>query len=272
MRTDTVVRFRATEDQRADLRGRGILPREGHDVESNVEAGGDDVVVCRFAAHSSRLEDLLAALDTAEIAFEARTVRRFTPKEIQTAQALHIRPRQVSAADETDDTRTCSCRTSHADDETEEALVDPQTVRGTAFARGPSGEILVRESIAVGMIEQRMSGAILRRVRIVEGEAWRGETYFELLPTQTLPNAVSPPTRLSIRDDSCPQCRRRALALDSMLYYDVPLDAVQDVNITFEVFGHAGMSSPDIVVSPRFHALLVSAGVEVDELEPVLFV
>ena len=57
-----------------------------------------------------------------------------------------------------------------------------------------------------------------------------------------------------------------------MLYYDVDVKDLADVNVTREYFGHGSELAPEMVVSARFFELMRSCGVTLDQTEPVMFV
>jgi hypothetical protein len=248
-------------------------------LEAEIPAGSaPSWVELRFESRRDEVLAIRERLESTGTEYYLREERSFTRREIRDAKFLHVDPAlEIECRPGGEHTWDWSEACEHCmrvPEQTGRIAVDPKIVEGVAVARGRRGELLVHEHIATRMIKEDISGCVLREV-LFEGEegARHSSPYFQVVPSIVLPSAVHPPTRFASLDDaSCPLCGRGGLYLESMLYYDVDLDDLADVNVTSELFGEGPTLSPEIVISPRFFNLLVSAGAELESAEPVMFV
>ena len=268
MRIEVVILVRLRPERQLELAESGALSlAEAHNRQGFIEY--------RFPAHAPEIDELKARLEDAGEEFLVREERSFSLRELRDAPALKIEPAfdpsDVEVAAERYDWKEACVRCMRVPGQEGTLHIKRGDLQHAHFLRGRRGEILVNESIATRMIKEDVSGCILRDVKADDGV--RGaENYFQLIPTNVLPSAVTPPTRFLTSDDACPACGRGGLYLDSMLYYDIDERKIADVNVTAELFGDGPALAPEIVVSQRFYNLLVSAGAKLDAPEPVAFV
>ncbi|MEE9394545.1 MAG: hypothetical protein V3W41_18785 [Planctomycetota bacterium] len=244
-------------------------------LEGDTAPKGNWVEV-RTIASSPVTQNLIDRLEERGVEFFMRDERHFSRKELRTAKALHLDPshRDVECRAASSDTwnwdDVCG-RCMRVPEQTGPIMVAPQDLE-SHIARGRRGEFLVSEHIATRMIRDGITGCILREVLFFEQDEPTPAPYFQVFPIRELPVTVSPPTRFLNNDQDCAVCGRGGMFLNSMLYYDLPVEDIEDLNVTSELFGNGPGLYPELVVSPRFFNLLISCGAEIEEPEPVIFV
>lgn len=249
------------------------LAEEGSLTISEAKSG-QGYLEYRVAAHSDDAKRLIEKLENLGADFRVEEDRRFSTKELRTAQALHVEPPEECAsvvldAEKWDWTKACP-RCMRIPESSGPLTMKSHGGAGYGLLRGRRGEIVVHERVAIRMIKEKISGCILREVKNPDERA--ASPWFQVMPTSVLPPVSSPPTRFMKTEESCPTCGRGGLELGSMLYYDVDLTELADINVTREVFGSGSSLHQEIVVSPRFYNLLVAQGARFSSPEPVLFI
>ncbi len=270
MRVELVVLIKKTPENHEQLEFLGgsddWSPREGTDFLEN-----------RVPAHSERAKVLLEQLQAGGFEFYMREERHFELAEIRLATILKTGPEaQVLGSHLPHEVQfdwSEACETCMRTPE----QVGPLVMQHARLADeeaifGPRHELIVSEKIALRMIKDGITGCLLREVEDQEESSVHDSSYFQVMVTQQLPRAFSPPTRFISTDDRCEACGQGGLFLDSPLYYDVAENEFQDVNHTFESFGQGAAISPELVMSSRFYNLLTACGAHLEEPEPVLFV
>ncbi|MCB9831410.1 MAG: hypothetical protein H6807_02975 [Planctomycetes bacterium] len=270
MRVEMVVLIRLDAEDRlrfADL------------TELDLSAGpaGEAYVEHRLPARSAEYLHFLDELDQRGIEYWVREERHFDLREIRDARALRLRPldtiHHVGLPHETLlDWSDCCATCMRVPTQRGQLLVDGRLLADHCLLGGPRGELLVSERIALRMIKEGVTGCLLRELRLAEDGPEPAEGWFQVLTTTRLPPAVSPPTRFALTEDHCASCGQGGLFVDSMLYYDVDDGDLDDINATFELIGEGAGLAPELIFSPRFYNLLVSAGARFEEPEPVVFV
>jgi hypothetical protein len=269
MRIELVIQVRLGDEEQRRLADEGQLSI----TDAQMRHG---FVEYRLAAHSREAEELVARLQAAGAEFSVHEERHFTLKEIRTAPALHVEPATAKKSEPVEIEAahydwTSVCPRCMRVPQPEGSLTFKRgATLGEALLRGKRGELIVNERVAVRMIKDGITGCLLREVKC-EGDS-AASSYFQIVPTSVLPEAISPPTRFTVSGGVCAACGRGGLSLESMLYYDVPLGRLEDVNVTRELFGDGPALAPEIVVSQRFYNLLLATGARLSGSEPVLFV
>lgn len=270
MRVELVILVRLTPENSDRL--------EYLDCESSwVPRSGTDFLENRVPARSAEADGLLAQLESLGMDYYMREERHFDLREIRQAKILktgpeahvlgnHL-PNQV-AFDWSEVCETCMRSPSQVGP----LHIDYGRLIAEEAIFGPRHELIVSEKIALRMIKDGITGCILREIEDSPGAQHRESNYYQVLVTQNLPRAFSPPTRFISTDDFCKSCGQGGLFLDSALYYDVDEEEFQDINHTFETFGQGAGISPELLVSSRFYNLLLACGAHLEEPEPVLFV
>ncbi|HGY89925.1 MAG TPA: hypothetical protein ENK43_02000 [Planctomycetes bacterium] len=232
----------------------------------------------RFPAHSDEAKAFEESLNAQGVDYWVRDERHFTRKELRSARALHLdsfhqRPEKAlpTLSTEWDWSEACT-ECMRVPSQVGVLEVRAEQTGGRNLIRGRRGEILVTEKIARRMIADGISGCLLQEVRVESETTAPSPPYYQVVPTHTLPQLASPPTRFGVTDDFCHRCGLGGLFLESMLYLSCDDRELQDINVTRELFGEGAQLSPEVILSPRFYNLLVSCGVQLDEPEPVLFV
>ncbi|MEZ6196979.1 MAG: hypothetical protein R3F20_14830 [Planctomycetota bacterium] len=233
-------------------------------------------VEIRLDGHDEEARRLLDRLEDNDAWFHLHEERRFSRRELRDAKYLHVdtafevecRPGEGSTWDWSGACEHCM----RVPEQTGPIAVAPADLESAMAARGRRGEFLVHERVATRMIKDGISGCLLREVLYETESGHEPSPFFQVIPTVSLPTVVSPPTRFASTDAACPHCGRGGLYLESMLYYDIDLGDLADVNVTSELFGEGPSLSPEVVISPRFFNLMVSCGVHFDTSEPVMFV
>jgi len=244
-----------------------------HQNESGAKGSWVEV---RTIASSPTTQNLIDRLEECGIEYFMRDERHFSRKELRSAKALHLDPshRDVecrAVSSETWNWEDVCGRCMRVPEQTGPIMIDPQDI-DSHIARGRRGEFIVSEHIATRMIREGISGCVLREVLFTDQEGPTPAPFFQVFPVRNLPVTVSPPTKFASNDEGCTVCGRGGLFLDSMLYYDLPVEDIEDVNVTNELFGNGPGLYPELVVSPKFFNLLISCGAEIEEPEPVIFV
>lgn len=216
-------------------------------------------------------------LNSQGVEYECGTLRSFSRREIRSAPALHLDIAQVAAGpraihpihkDWSDACERCM-RTSLDSGPIE---CEPSILQNHILSRGPRGELIVSKKVAMRMVSDGISGAVLEPIWASEEHSESDPENYRIIPTDVLPRVTSPPTRFALSRDRCAVCGRGGLHLDSLLYFDAPIDTFVDINVTSEVFGDGRSLAPEVVVSPRFYNLLLSCGARDLTPEPVVLV
>lgn len=270
MRIETVILVRLQPEQQQALLEAGML-----DMDQAMSGAG--FIEFRHPHNAPEAVEMIDRLEESGVEHYVYEERHFSTREIRMASFLHIAPSCTLPESGTlhassyDWSAVCP-RCQRVPVQEGHLLADPEAFPEEALIRGRRGELIVHESIAVRMIKEGITGAILREIEVDGQEGERCAQYFQLVPTSKMPNVVCPPTRFHFTEDVCETCTQGGQHLDSLLYYDVPMGDMDDINVTTELFGDGAELSPEIVVSPRFYNLLVSCGAELEATEPVMFV
>jgi hypothetical protein len=262
MRIETVLTIKLEEDE-ADR----LNPRAEELVGGARFTGGSYQVRFHHAADAARL--FMGLLEELEIGFGLHEERSFSAEEIERAPALHV-ARTSPLVVGPEKTGVCTHRAAAAASEGGEARpAELESLTG-GLARTAAGSLMVDENLASILIKQHISGCLLRPHREKNGTFTR---WFELVPIHRLPPMHSPPTRFVHEPEgACPECGQGGLFLHSLPFYDVAVDRLTDVNVSFESFGTGTEISPELVVSQKLFRVLRDNGVEDLMVEPVLFV
>jgi hypothetical protein len=261
MRIETVLTIKLEDDEAERLN-----PLAEDLVGGARFSGGSYQVRFHHAADAAR--KFMGLLEELEIGFGLHEERSFSAEEIERAPALHVaRTSPLVAGPEK--TGICSHRAAAAGEDEESGPAELESLAG-GLARTASGSLMVDEALASVLIKKHISGCLLRPHRDKSGTFTR---WFEMVPIHRLPPMHSPPTRFVHEPEgACPECGQGGLFLHSLPFYDVPVDSLTDVNVSFESFGAGSEISPELVVSQKLFRVLRDAGVEDLMVEPVLFV
>jgi hypothetical protein len=260
MRVEVVVSFRLTEDEAAQLNP--LLPPVMPGV--SFREGGWQV---RFHHAPEVVKSFARALVEVDVGFDVREERLFKSEEIERAPALKLHEAPVVPVLRSHDNGSCSHR-GRADEKSPNLRLAVDG--GFRFAKTPAGDLVVDEAVAAAMIREHVEGCLLRPV---EGTDGRDSRYFEVVPVHRLPPMHSPPTRFARHPEgACPECGQGGVDLVSPAFYDCKLEALADVNATFETLGGGDGSAPGVLVSQKLWRILRDEGVEEIAVEPVLFV
>lgn len=272
MRTELVILIRFSPEEQQQLADLGHLTPEQ-------AMRGQGFMERRFPLHSDEAEELLDELEEAGVEHWVREERTFSEAEIRSAPAL-----AVSVAHVLDggpgvqrgeyDWTSCCAVCMRRPIQSGPLTIPYERLAGQSAIRGRRGELIVNDELAVRMISEHVSGCILQEVKTPIGEDHDGPkgAFFQVVPTSTLPSTIAPPTRFQLTDDICEACGQGGLFRDSMLYYDLPVDDLADLNVTYECFGHGAEIAPEVVVSTRFYDLMLACGAVLENPEPVMFV
>ncbi len=260
MRVEVVVSFRLSEDEAAKLNPH--LPPVMPGV--SFREGGWQV---RFHHAPEVVKSFARALVEVDVGFDVREERSFKTEEIERAPALKLHDAPLVPVHRYLEHGHCTHR--GRADQKAPAL---RLAADDAFrlARTGGGDLLVDEELAAAMIREHVEGCLLRPVSGTDG---RDSRYFEVVPVHRLPPMHSPPTRFAKNPDgACPDCGLGGVDLVSPAFYDFKLEALADVNATFETLGGGDVSAPGVLVSQKLWRILRDQGVEELAVEPVLFV
>ncbi len=270
MRTHKVFRIQYQDSEQLEE-----LSRLGFTPFLDNESGG--WCLLRVATTHPSMPILLDWIEREQTHHHCTIERSFSRREIRSATALHIDIVEPESGSIVGDSMTidpkqacdkCLRRTGNR----ASVLNDAQGSRSAAFLRGIEGELIVNRSIAMRMISDGITGAVLEPILSTQLPDNPDPEYYRLVPVDRLPQVTSPPTTFSISQRECNHCGRAGLRLNSMLYFDAPRDVFEDINVTSEVFGDGRLLSPEVVVSPRFYNILVSCGAHDMAPEPVVLV
>jgi hypothetical protein len=259
MRVETVLTIKLDEEQ-ADR-----LTLLASDLVSGAKfTAGSYQVRFHHAADAAR--QFMSMLDDGCIEYGVHEERTFSSDEIERAPVLHV-ARTTPVIQGQGWGGVCTHRTGKA--ESDGPGPELNSVSGT-FARTATGSLMVDESLAATLIRQHISGCLLRPFRERGGSFSR---WFELVPIHRLPPMQSPPTRFVHEPEgACPECGQGGILLHSLPFYDVPVDHLSDVNVSFEHFGIGTEIMPELLVSQKLFRVLREHGVEDLMVEPVAFV
>jgi hypothetical protein len=260
MRVETVLTIKLDDDEAERL----------NPLASDLVAGAQFTAgsyQVRFHHANDAARKFMTLLEEIEIGYGLHEERSFTSDEIERAPALHV-ARTAPMVEAPKGTGVCTHRkAATADDRASPTTLD--TLTGS-LARTAAGSFMVDEKLAAVLIKEHISGGILRPHRDKGGSLTR---WFELVPLHRLPPMQSPPTRFVHEPDgACPECGQGGLFLHSLPFYDVAVDALTDVNVSFESFGAGAEIMPELLVSQKMFRVLRDNGVEDLMVEPVLFV
>lgn len=244
----------------------GVLP------EGKLHAGTYEV---RCRRGDPALEEMLAALSILGIEFAIREERNFRARELAEAPALHVEPevrlRNRGGSTEGRSAVQGACpRCGRGGEQVGDLVIDdvPPCLRG--FALTGDGRILVAESLARAMIEERITGCILRPTRDARGGI---RDVFQVLPLSTLPPLCVPPTRIGRDPEAgCGTCGRGAWSVHSLLYYDLAPESLADLNVSREALSGIDGRAGGVVVSQRLFRLLDACEALGASVEPVILV
>jgi hypothetical protein len=221
----------------------------------------------RFHHANDAARRFMTLLEEVAIGYGLHEERSFTSEEIERAPALHV-ARTAPMVNAPENDAICTHRTATTTDD-REPPADLESLKG-GIARTGSGSFMIDEKLAAVLIKEHISGCLLRPHRNKTGSLSR---WFELVPLHRLPPMQSPPTRFVHEPEgACPECGQGGLFLHSLPFYDVAVDALTDVNVSFENFGVGNEIMPELLVSQRMFRVLRDHGVEDLMVEPVLFV
>jgi hypothetical protein len=258
MKVETVVVFRLEEDEAARLNPLlppvmpGVVFREG-------------TWQVRFHHAPDAVKGLARALVEVDVGFDVREERTFHSDEIERAPALRLHDAPlVRTIVEAEDS---GCRhRGRADEGARQVRLAERAA--TRIAMTDKGQVLVDEGVAAAMIRGHVEGCLLRPVG---GPSGAGDAFFEIVPVHRLPPMHSPPARFAkAAEGACKECGVGGFHLVSPAFYDVEVEALTDVNATFESFGET--AAPSLLFSQRLWRILKESGVEDLAVEPVLFV
>jgi hypothetical protein len=261
MRVETVLTIKLDDEQAERL-----TPLAADLVAGARFSAGSYQVRFHHAADAARR--FMGLLEEIEVGYGVHEERSFSADEIERAPALHVaRTAPVIQAQNTEG--TCTHRQAGHEDEAAAETSELDSLPG-ALARTATGSLMVDESLATTLIRQHISGCLLRPFKDRKGGLSR---WFEILPIHRLPPMQSPPTRFVHEPEgACPECGQGGLLLHSLPFYDVAVDRLTDVNVSFEQFGVGNEIMPELVVSQRLFRVLRDHGVEDLMVEPVAFV
>lgn len=270
MQTHKIFRIRVEHpEQLEELSLSGLTP---------IPIDGDaDWCLLRLLSDHPALGALLDWIEREQLEHHCTTDRSFSRREIRSAKALHIEvtppetgPKTISPVT-IDWSNACErcMRRSHDDGPIQ---ADTSALRDSVFLRGSRGELIVNRTVAMRMIKDGMTGSVLEPILSTQLPDNPDPEFYRLIPTDRLPRVTSPPTLFSMTRDHCANCGRGGLHLNSMLYFDAPMEVFEDLNVTSEIFGDGRALAPEVVVSPRFYNLLVSCGAHSMVPEPVVLV
>jgi hypothetical protein len=260
MRVETVVVFSLSDGEAEHLNP--LLPPFMPGV---VFRGGSWQV--RFHHAPDAVRAFARSLVEVDVGFDVREERSFKPEEIERAPALRLHDAPVVASIPAATTGGCRHR-SRGDEDA--PLVQLATEASFRVARTDTGELLVDERVAAALIREHVEGCLLRPVTAPDGAA---SPFFEVVPVHRLPPMHSPPTRFSKNaEGACAVCGRGGIELASPPFYDVDVDALADVNATYETFGAGDLAAPGLMLSQKLYRILRDEGAAEFEVEPVLFV
>lgn len=271
MRTEIVILIRFSEEDQQRLADLGHLTLEQ-------AMRGEGFLERRFPVHDEEVQDLLCELEDSGVEYWVHEERVFSEAELHAAQALSVSfglPIEGGPGVQKGHYDWADCCTACMRRPVQDGplTIPYERLAGQPAVKGRRGELFVNDEIAVRMISEHMSGCLLQEVKTPIGEDdGPSGAYFQVVPTSTLPGTVAPPTRFQVTNDICEVCGQGGLFRDSMLYYDVDVKDLADVNVTREYFGHGAELAPEMVVSARFFELMRSCGVTLDQTEPVMFV
>jgi hypothetical protein len=260
MRVETVLTIKLDDDEAERLN-----PLACELVAGAQFAAGSYQV--RFHHANDAARKFMSLLEEIEIGYGLHEERSFTSAEIERAPALHV-ARTAPMVDGPSSSGTCLHKNAAAAQEVS-SPTSLSSVDGP-IARTASGSFMVDEKLASVLIKEHISGCLLRPHREKGGGLSR---WFELVPLHRLPPMQSPPTRFVHEPEgACPECGQGGLFLHSLPFYDVAVDALTDVNVSFENFGVGAEIMPELLVSQKLFRVLRDNGVEDLMVEPVLFV
>ncbi|HYC76523.1 MAG TPA: hypothetical protein VEI02_02745 [Planctomycetota bacterium] len=258
MRNETVVVFRLNEEDAERLNP--LLP----DFMPGVSFRGGAWQV-RFHHASEAVRAFARALVEVDVGFDVREERSFRVEEIDRAPALRLHRAPLVRARRAAGDGACE----HLVRDVDDSPVRLEEDDAFRLARTTGGDLLVDERIAAALIRERVGGCLLRPVQDAQGAT---SPYFEIVPVHRLPPMHSPPTRFARKPENvCPVCGRGGLELHSPPFYDCEVEALTDVNATYETFGDGDEAAPGLMLSQKLFRLLKQEGAEL-EVEPVLFV
>jgi hypothetical protein len=221
----------------------------------------------RFARGDSAITDLTRLLDVLALPYRMSEERSFSEREIANAPALYIAPGTTaggpgSIGAYSFDAACPVCERGR--EQVADLVIDDPAPDPHGLGITPAGQLLAEELLARAMVGQRITGCLLRGTRDPGGEA---RDLFQVQPVHTLPPTQSPPTRFTFDPEArCPLCRGGGLAAATLLFYNLSLEDLADVNLCREELG----SGAGLVVTQRFFRLLLECGVEPAAVEPVM--
>jgi hypothetical protein len=222
----------------------------------------------RFHHAADAARRFIGVLDEIDVDYGIHEERTFSADEIERAPALHVaRTSPVGVA-----TPLPEGECPHRQAETGPDHAPPPRLDEVpdSFARTATGSLMVDEPLAATLIRKHITGCLLRPLREKAGGLSR---WFELVPIHRLPPMHSPPTRFIHEPErACPECGQGGIILQSLPFYDVDVEKIADVNLSFEQFGVDGEIMPELVVSQRLFRVLRDHGVEDLMVQPVAFV
>jgi hypothetical protein len=260
MRVETVLTIRLDDDEAERLN-----PLADDLVGGAHFTSGSYQVRFHHAGDAAR--KFMSLLEEIDVGYGLHEERSFTNEEIERAPALHV-ARTAPVVQGPQKTGSCLHRTAvPAPEEDQPAKLE--SLPG-GIARTASGTFMVDEALASTLIREHIGGCLLRPYREKGGVLSR---WFEMVPIHRLPPMHSPPTRFVHEpENACPECGQGGLFLHSLPFYDVPVDKLSDVNVSFESFGVGNEIMPELVVSQKMFRVLRDHGVEDLMVEPVCFV
>ena len=226
-----------------------------------------------YGLRDPRLDELISALDEAEIPFTSREHRSFDAREIAEARALRIKlpvvGRESPGATEYDLSKACAlCLAGR--EQLGELILEEEPEPPPGIALTTSGKLLVHERLARKMIAEHIDDCVLRGVKTSEGGP---SSLFQILGFHTLPRMHAPPTRFAQDPERrCPLCQRGGLSVPSMIYYAVPEREFSDLNLSEERLGCGAGRRPELVVSQRFFRIISETRGSFVTGEPVVLV
>lgn len=260
MRVELVVTFRLSGEEAERLNP--LLPPVMPGV-----AFGEGAWQVRFHHAQETVRAFARALVEIDVGFDVREERLFLADEIERAPALKLHEAPLVPTLREDGAATCAHRPRADEAAPPIRLATDDPFR---FGRTSTGELVVDETLAAALIRGHVEGCLLRPVAATDGG---GSPYFEVVPVHRLPPMHSPPTRFALNPEgACPACGAGGFDLVSPAFYDFQLEALSDVNATFENFGGGGAATPGLLLSNRLWRILRDEGVETIGVEPVLFV
>jgi hypothetical protein len=260
MRVETVLTIKLDADE-ADR----LTPLAADLVAGAKFTAGSYQVRFHHAADAARR--FIDVLDDIDVDYGIHEERTFSSDEIDRAPALHVaRTAPVTPG------RTPGGACPHRVTEGGTAPAPAPEVEGIEgpLARTSTGSLMVDEPLASALIREHITGCLLRPMAEKGGKLSR---WFELVAINRLPPMHSPPTRFIHEPErACPECGQGGLLLQSLPFYDVDVDRITDVNLSFEQFGVGNEIMPELVVSQKLFRVLREHGVEDLMVQPVAFV